>query len=349
MLDSYMELTVSIGNATAGGTSFTITKNADGKIQLQSANESYEFKPNGEITVYKSSNVAMYYFPDGSIIYDSGSDIFFLKNGTCQLYDPNTSSYIMVNDTSRIPQVESYEEALANLPDSEAAAKAFVDLHRGEIESLIEKRLPHRSFPIFTSDYAFYWYDYLIGYDAILAEFGWNNTVAQEIGLARGAANLQNKSWGAMITWKYTHPPYMASGDEIYDQMRSAYKAGADYLVVFNYAEDMESPYGILKPEHFDALKRFWNEVVQNPYVTNSEGKAEAAFVLPKNCGWSLRKPTDREWGFRAPSNEVQHAMNLIEAALARHGLRLDIIYNDPAYPYVGKYNQVYYWNQTDV
>ena len=41
-------------------------------------------------------------------------------------------------------------------------------------------------------------------------------------------------------------------------------EAGAKYLVIFNFAENMTGPYGTLQQEHFDALNRFWNEVVQN-------------------------------------------------------------------------------------
>ena len=59
----------------------------------------------------------------------------------------------------------------------------------------------------FTSDYRLYWFDYLGGFDVMLAQFGWNNTVMQEIALARGAAKLQNKTWGTIITWKYDQPP----------------------------------------------------------------------------------------------------------------------------------------------
>ena len=131
----------------------------------------------------------------------------------------------------------------------------------------------------------------------VLAELGWNNTVAQEIGLVRGAANLQDKSWGTIITWKYTQPPYLTSGEEMFEQMRTSYECGAEYVVVFNYAEDMEGPYGTLQEEHFQALERFWNEVVQNPNVVHGGVKAEAALVLPKNYGWGMRNPHDIIWG----------------------------------------------------
>ena len=62
-----------------------------------------------------------------------------------------------------------------------------------------------------TSDYALYWFNYVGGYDTILAQFGWNSSVNQQIALVRGAATLQNKDWGAIITWKYTEAPYLTA------------------------------------------------------------------------------------------------------------------------------------------
>jgi hypothetical protein len=32
---------------------------------------------------------------------------------------------------------------------------------------------------------------------------------------------------------------------------------------------------------------------------------------------------------------------------LSRYGLGLDIVYDDPVFPVAGKYQQIYYWNQT--
>ena len=64
--------------------------------------------------------------------------------------------------------------------------------------------LKNASVPIFCSDYALYWFDYRSGYDTVLAEVGWNNTLNQEIALVRGAANFQHKDWGVIITWKNT-------------------------------------------------------------------------------------------------------------------------------------------------
>ena len=180
----------------------------------------------------------------------------------------------------------------------------------------------------------------------VLAELGWNNTVPQEIGLVRGAANLQNKDWGAIITWKYTQQPYLATGDEMYEQMLTSYECGAKYLVVFNYADDMNDPYGTLQDEHFQALERFWNDVVKNPSVNYGGIKAEGALVLPKDYGWGMRNPKDVIWGIWAGNNTTEQIWNHLQGRLGQYGSKLDIVYDDPTYPLLGKYREIYYWNQ---
>jgi len=207
--------------------------------------------------------------------------------------------------------------------------------------------LKANSLDAFVSDYALYWFDYLAGYDVVLAQAGWNHTLAQDIALLRGAARLQNKSWGEMITWRYRHPPYLDSGEAIYGQMLDAYESGAEYIMIFNYAEDMEGPYGILLDEHFEALELFWNDVVKNPEVVHGSIEAEAALVLPKNYGWGMRHPEDRIWGWWGPDEKSDQIWTLSRQLLAQYDLSLDIVYDDPAFPVQGKYPQIYYWNHT--
>jgi len=192
----------------------------------------------------------------------------------------------------------------------------------------------------------FFWWDYHIGYDTIFAQLGWNNSAAQEIGLVRGAANLQGKDWGTIITWKYTAQPYLASGDEIYEQMVTSYKAGARYILVFNYAEDMNGPYGTLQDEHFAAFERFWNEVVQNSSVKHGGITAEAALVLPKDYGWGMRRANDTIWGLWKPDGVSQQIWSQLQNKLEQYGTKLDIVYEDSAYSVSGKYSQIFYWDQ---
>jgi hypothetical protein len=70
--------------------------------------------------------------------------------------------------------------------------------------------------PMFTSDYALYWFDYLAGYDTVFSEFGWNHSRTQDIALVRGAAKVQNKTWGAIVTWTYDRQPYLENGESLY-------------------------------------------------------------------------------------------------------------------------------------
>jgi len=129
--------------------------------------------------------------------------------------------------------------------------------------------------------------------------------------------------------------------------MRTAYECGAEYVVLFNYAEDMNGPYGTLQDEHFEALERFWNEVVQNPRVFQGGIDSEAVLVLPKNYGWGMRNPDDTIWGIWRPDEKSTHVWMQLRNFLKAYGLRLDIVYDYPEYPVTGKYSQIRYWNQT--
>jgi len=210
------------------------------------------------------------------------------------------------------------------------------------------KQLKDNSIPAVTSDYALYWFDYLMGYDVIFAHLGWNHTLEQDIALVRGAANLQNKSWGTMITWKYNHPPYIDTAENIYNQMRISYESGAKYVVIFNYPTHPEgNQYGIMTDEHFEALERFWNKIVKDPEVIHDSTKAEAILVLPKNYGWGMRNPQDKIWAFWGPDEKSHQIWTLSRQLLTQYGTSLDIVYDDPAFPVTGKYPKIYYWNQT--
>jgi len=102
--------------------------------------------------------------------------------------------------------------------------------------------LKKRSITTFTSDYALYGLDYLGGYDVMLVQLGWNNILTNPISLIRDAARMQNKPWGAIITWKYDKPPNLDSGGNICQQMLMSYEeAGAKYVIIFNYPKYPES------------------------------------------------------------------------------------------------------------
>jgi glutamine cyclotransferase len=213
-------------------------------------------------------------------------------------------------------------------------------------------RLKDAGITTFTSDYGLYWFDYLGGYDVMFAEIGWNCSVAQQIDLVKGAARLQNKDWGAIITWKYSDAPYYDEGYQMHNQMLTAYQAGAKYIVVFDYPMVPGNPYGALNDNQFAAMEGFWNDITNQEKASAMPdlSKPEAALVLPKNYGWGMRNPYDVIWGFWGPDNKTLQVGTVMGKLLAQYGVRLDIVYDDPAYPVsaVG-YTDIHYWNESDV
>jgi hypothetical protein len=128
--------------------------------------------------------------------------------------------------------------------------------------------------------------------------------------------------------------------------MKTAYQAGAKYLIVFNYPTyPPDNPYGILKDEHFDAMETFWN-MTQSPQNSLERIEAEAAFVLPKDYGWGMLRPDDNiwfpEWG---PDNKSALIWENMNTLIAKYGLKLDIIYDDPRFSFEEKYSNIYMWN----
>jgi hypothetical protein len=311
-----------------------MTKTADRTISGYSIGDfdsrtSVTYKKNGTVTTtsYQPYSYCLTYYPNGQII---GQD----ENGT--LIDPLPNSLIRY----------SYEELWDAYPAKTYDQVATLFLAQTNDTGHFVRGFLNESYPTLTSDYALQWYDYQGGYDFVLTEFGWDLNVTQEIALARGAATLYGKDWGAMITWKYNQAPYLTSGDEMYQEMISAYRNGAKYIAIFNYSPDMQGPYGILQQEHFDALQRFWNDM-KNGSIQYSKVKADTAFVLPHGYGSGLRNQGDIVWGLWAATEKDQQIWSNLQTALATHGGKLDIIYEDSAYPFAGRYSQVIYWNQT--
>jgi hypothetical protein len=199
--------------------------------------------------------------------------------------------------------------------------------------------------PKFTSDYALYWFDYLAGYDTIFTEFGWNLSRAQHIGLCRGAAKAQNKDWGTIITWTYDKPPYLLGGSEIFEDMILAYEGNAKYIILFNFPYIPEgNPYGILLDEHFVALEDFWKYTQGHPQ-DYGKNQGDIAFVLPKNYGWGMRFPGDKIWGLWDADSLSINIWEKMNRLIKQHGIRLDIIYEDPEIN-LDKYSKVVYWNE---
>jgi hypothetical protein len=202
-----------------------------------------------------------------------------------------------------------------------------------------------RAIPTFTADNALYWFDYLAGYNAVFAELGWTNNEVQHIALCRGAADVQNKDWGAIITWATNGPPYLASGAEMSQDMLTAYRAGAKYVLVFNYPQI--NPYGALTEEHFTAMKQFWTYIHCFPREVFGKVEGEVALVLPKNYGWGMRQPNDNIWGFWPADEKAPSIWENMNKLIEKYGLKLDIIYDDARFNFEEKYSKIYYWNST--
>jgi hypothetical protein len=358
--DTYTDLgnVANIGNVRKHGGSLTVSQ-TNGSTSIVKEFRLSGWNP-GTVSIIctdSTTNNFTLYTPDGTIIHEISNNVgdfekrialTYFSNGTVTS-QTGMNTPVVVTGKGDISQfnLEPYQEVWDSRPfqtvnDSETVASAYVNT----LQTAASKVRNQSDLKLFTSDYALYWYDYKGSYDTIFAQLGWNNTVAQEIGLVRGAANLQGKDWGTIITWKYTHSPYLASGDEIYQQMKASYECGAKYVIVFNYAEDMSGPYGTLKDEHFQALERFWNDVVKNSAVTHGGVKAEAALVLPKDYGWGMRTEDDKIWGLWKPDDTSQKIWSQLQGKLGQYGTKLDIVYDDPAFPVEGKYANVYYWNK---
>jgi hypothetical protein len=199
---------------------------------------------------------------------------------------------------------------------------------------------------VITADYGLYWFDYKSGYDAVLAEFGSNQSRELNVALCRGAAKAQNKDWGAIVTWTYDHPPYIESRKELYDDMTLAYHAGAKYVVVFDYPKIWR--YGILTDEHFDALKNFWNYIHGSPQDYGVE-QGKVAYVLPSDYGFGFRSASDNIWGLWNADDLSPKIWDDANKLLSQYDSRLDIVYNDTEFinAITRLYDKLIFWNET--
>ena len=197
---------------------------------------------------------------------------------------------------------------------------------------------------IFTSDYALYWFDYLGGYDTMFAEFGWNYSRQMNVALVRGAATAQNKDWGIIITWKYEHPPYIESGEELYNDVVLAYNNGAKYVVIFDTNQNYT--HGVIGEEHLQAVRNFTEYAHKNPR-TSEPASVRTAFVLPKDFAYGFRGPTDKIWGLWEANDLAFDISVRLGKLLQQYGSKLDVIYDDGIdYDGLG-YGKFIFWNGT--
>jgi len=243
-------------------------------------------------------------------------------------YEYDNETYMLVKEANNY--TDAADKYIKKL--SEASSYFRSDWHIGD-------------FPLLTSDYALYEFDYRADYDLVLAEFGWNHSRSLNVALCRGAAAVQNKKWGVMITWKYDTSPYIEAGAELYNDMVTAYQNGAEYIVVFNYPKNFT--YGIFQEEHLEALRQFWQYVKDNPRTTNAV-EDKVAYVLPKDYGYGFRGPNDKIWGLWEPdmlSSKIWYDANSL---LSQYEAKMDIIYEDTIEQNKTLvYQRLIFWNGT--
>lgn len=227
------------------------------------------------------------------------------------------------------------------------AANQFVDRMNRTLDWYTRSYTNSTNYSLFTSDYALYWFDYKSGYDTVFAEFGWNYSRQLNVALCRGAATMQGKEWGVIVTWTYTDSPYIESGLNLFKDLILSYKNGARYIVVFDTNEDYT--HGTLEKEQLVALKVFWHYVQNNPRnripVSN-----RIAYVLPKDYAYGFRGPDDKIWGFwEADAFSDKLCLNLGNL-IENHEFELDIIYDDKLEPNnTYGYSKLIFWNGTVV
>lgn len=222
--------------------------------------------------------------------------------------------------------------------DYRDAANTFVYYLYIQMRSFIKNN------QLVTSDYALYWYDYEAGYDTVFCQFGWNNSREINIALCRGAAEMHNKTWGAILTWTYDSPPYVLSAPELYQDMIAAYNAGAKYVFVFNYPQI--EPYGVLTEDHFETMKTFWEYVSKTPQNRTSNTQ-KIAYVVPDNYGFGFRGPADKIWGVWEADENAQLIWSEVSNLVQTYGDRFDIIYGSPWTQVFGRsrYDRLIWWN----
>lgn len=235
-------------------------------------------------------------------------------------------------------------DRVSNFTDSSTssytdAASQFVTGLSQHIGSTEASRYSYKEY---TSDYALYWFDYKAGYDTVFAEFGWNYSRQINVALCRGAATTQNKDWGVIITWTYTQPPYIESGEELYNDMVFAYDNGAKYIVIFDGNDGWTA--GILQQEHLDAMQRFWN-YIQTHQPKNNPASGRTTYVLPNAYGYGFRGPQDHIWGLWEADALSYNISTSVNNLLTQYGEKLDIIYDDGLPSGNNGYDKLIYWN----
>ncbi len=147
-----------------------------------------------------------------------------------------------------------------------------------------------------------------------------------------------------MITGNVTDGNF-ESGQQMYADMILAYQNGAKYILVFDYPSLAR---GILRQEHFDGLKQFWQYIQTHPRIS-TPANDRVAYVLPKDYGYGLRSAVDKVWGLWEADNLSARIWNEANSLSQQYGSRLDIVYEDSLNLNSSSYGQLIFWNGTTI
>ncbi len=241
------------------------------------------------------------------------------------------------------------DKPVKNASDYSDAAQQFVHVLHDAVQLYKTTYYQAPDLKTFTSDYGLYWFDYLFGYNAVFGEFVGNQSRQLAVARCRGAANVQNMSWGTMITWKYNQAPFLEEPEQLYSDMVLAYDNGADYIAVFNGSENQTatSPLGILTQEHLDVMKQFWDYAKAHPRP--QKAPADTAYVLPRDYGFGFRGPEDNIWGLWPADALAPKIWNEANSMIGTYGVSLDIVYETLSddLPVALLYDKLIFWNGT--
>ncbi|MCL2135417.1 MAG: hypothetical protein FWH37_07710 [Candidatus Bathyarchaeota archaeon] len=259
---------------------------------------------------------------------------------------------VYLNDEHGERQIDKLRH-FSNATDYADAARQFVhNVQYGSPDnpatSMLDAKV--RGIQLFTADQMLHWWVYLAGYDVVFTELGWNETDSRQIALGRGAATVQGKDWGAIITWEGDLPPYLGDAAKMYQHMVDSYRAGAKYVVVFNYPTyPDDNSLGILSEDQFGVMEKFWRYT--QLYPRYSVVKVDTVLVLPQNYGWGMRRSdhivNDPIWGIWFEDEKAVQVLKNVCWFEVNQNVQYDIVYEDPRFDYSKMYLNVIYWNDT--
>jgi hypothetical protein len=297
-----------------------------------------------------------------------------LDEVTQYLYDRNLKFVVFAAGATRLPSINQsvslYKDNFLGIYYDDELSGKQLDLSHGQIVGSAENYsdaasqfinyisnyrlnstytnntmslIPPSKFNLFTSDYALFWFVYKAGYDVVLAQLGWNYSRQLNIALCRGAATAMDKDWGVIVTWTYTEPPYLGSGNELFDDLVLAYENGAKYMLIFDSDEDYTET--TLTREHLDALERFWQYTKEHPRPADLLS-GRVAFILPKDYGYGFRGPEDKVWGLWEGDEFSLELSQTLGDLLKQYGTKIDVVYDD-GLELDYAYAKYYFWNGT--